>query len=678
MLLNASKRYFTKTLFNIAYECPTKLYYCSKEDYPSVKDDDEFLNSLAEGGFQVGALAKCYHPEGIEVLSLEHEDAIKQTNDLLKKDKVTILEAAISFENFFVRVDILIKMGNYLELIEVKSKSYHPQDDRFLTKSGRISSEWSAYLYDVAFQTCILQKALPQFSISPYLMVVDKSKTTSVDGLNQRFRLQRKNDHSEVVINGDISLEALGVRILTTVSVSEYVKMIWAENDQGQEAGAGTAKSFLGRVREYAQYYEEDKRFPVTIGQKCKTCEFCVTLEELGVNQKSGFKECWKTQLGWGDKYFEKPLVFNVCNFRYAQECMDSGIYLMEDIPLEDFLMKRNKKGQSEFISPTAERQHLQIVKSCHDKEAKEVVNPALFGEMENWNFPLHFIDFETSMVAIPFSKGRRPYELIAFQFSCHTIHDDGRVEHTEWIEKQPGKFPNFDFLVALKKTLESDGGTIFRYTHYENSVLREIYNQLQRALNSDQETLPPNPEHLLTWIGSITQWKEPVQFNGKTKEVSRSGDRNMVDMWKLVKRFYYHPMMRSSNSIKVVLPAVLSASEFLKEKYSKQYTSKNYSNMIWWRPDERSGLPVDPYTLLPPLFEDVDISKDMLFLENQHIQEGGAAMLAYAKMQFSEMTSEERQGIIKGLLKYCELDTLAMVMIYEHWNYVKNKLVCK
>ncbi len=42
--------------------------------------------------------------------------------------------------------------------------------------------------------------------------------------------------------------------------------------------------------------------------------------------------------------------------------------------------------------------------------------------------------------------------------------------------------------------------------------------------------------------------------------------------------------------------------------------------------------------------------------------------MVAYAKMQFTEMSEEEREAITKGLLKYCELDTLAMVMIWEHW----------
>jgi len=36
--------------------------------------------------------------------------------------------------------------------------------------------------------------------------------------------------------------------------------------------------------------------------------------------------------------------------------------------------------------------------------------------------------------------------------------------------------------------------------------------------------------------------------------------------------------------------------------------------------------------------------------------------------MQFSEMGDDEYNELKNGLLRYCELDTLAMVMIYEAW----------
>ncbi|MFD0749169.1 hypothetical protein ACFQZS_03385 [Mucilaginibacter calamicampi] len=59
----------------------------------------------------------------------------------------------------------------------------------------------------------------------------------------------------------------------------------------------------------------------------------------------------------------------------------------------------------------------------------------------------------------------------------------------------------------------------------------------------------------------------------------------------------------------------------------------------------------------------------DELCEENgKELKDGGAAMIAYVKMQFADMTEEEQAFYYNALLKYCELDTLAMVMIYEGW----------
>jgi hypothetical protein len=55
---------------------------------------------------------------------------------------------------------------------------------------------------------------------------------------------------------------------------------------------------------------------------------------------------------------------------------------------------------------------------------------------------------------------------------------------------------------------------------------------------------------------------------------------------------------------------------------------------------------------------------------EDSSIAEGGAAMTAYARMQFTEMSGEERDKVIKALLKYCELDTFAMVLVWEGLAY--------
>lgn len=67
-------------------------------------------------------------------------------------------------------------------------------------------------------------------------------------------------------------------------------------------------------------------------------------------------------------------------------------------------------------------------------------------------------------------------------------------------------------------------------------------------------------------------------------------------------------------------------------------------------------------------MFQDITKEEFELISEEDEIREGGATMTAYARIQFEDMTDYERAEIKKALLKYCELDTFAMVMIYEGW----------
>lgn len=64
--------YLTKSRFKLATECPRKLYYTGKPEYANTRSDDEFLQSLAEGGYQVGELAKLMFPGGLEITATGH------------------------------------------------------------------------------------------------------------------------------------------------------------------------------------------------------------------------------------------------------------------------------------------------------------------------------------------------------------------------------------------------------------------------------------------------------------------------------------------------------------------------------------------------------------------------------------------------------------------------------
>ena len=76
----------------------------------------------------MGELAKCYFPDGQEVKSHDHNEALEKTNQLLMLDQVTIYEAAIATDKLFIRADILVKDRNKLSLYEVKAKSFEPNE----------------------------------------------------------------------------------------------------------------------------------------------------------------------------------------------------------------------------------------------------------------------------------------------------------------------------------------------------------------------------------------------------------------------------------------------------------------------------------------------------------------------------------------------------------------------
>ena len=186
-------RYLTKSRFKLAVECPTKLFYTGKKDYANLKNDNDFLKALADGGFQVGELAKLMYPGGQEIeFNGNFQAAIDQTKELLKQENVTLYEAAINFENYFVLVDLLVKKGNSIDLIEVKAKSYNSEEkNEFRNEVGKINSKMLPYLQDIAFQTFVAKKAFPEFEYTSHLMLSDKSKKCSVYNLNQFQDFQR-------------------------------------------------------------------------------------------------------------------------------------------------------------------------------------------------------------------------------------------------------------------------------------------------------------------------------------------------------------------------------------------------------------------------------------------------------------------------------------------------------
>lgn len=656
-------RVLTKSRFKLGLECPNKLFYTGKPDeYVNNKVDDPFMEALARGGFQVEALARLQYPDGIfiDAEHYEYRKAAELTQAALHQENVTLFEAAFLVDGLFVRTDILVKTGNVIQLIEVKAKSYDPNNPYvFEGKNGGLVSGWKPNLFDLAFQKYVVQKSNPDFQIQAFLMMADKSKTASVEGLNQMFCIPKDGNPRTGLIQKFNSVAELGTSVLCTVYVDQLINDILGNKYKYLEN-----LDFEQSVGFLSQVYLNDKFLNwETEYSKCKKCEFKATPEQLAEGKKSGFRHCFKQLHHWQNHDFEKPNAFEIWCYQGKAFKEENRLFL-DELTENDF----NGAAVARKMS-RSERQWIQVEKSRDNDNSIFVLKDELRKEIDSWKFPLHFIDFETSAVALPFHKGRRPYEQVAFQFSHHQYNADGSVEHKhEFISTTAGEFPNFIFARALMKALKDDDGSIFRYSHHENSVLNQIMDQLAVSAETDKK-------ELITFLKSITASKKEKGV------IQRVGNRNMIDLCQVVKDYYYNPYTKGSNSIKQVLPACLNSSPYLKAKYSRpigqiNLTSTNFDVAHVWIEMDGSAVK-NPYKLLKPLFEGWD---DEQMEENkgdiENIADGGSALMAYSKLQYTDMTDAEREEIKKALLSYCELDTLAMVMIYEHFRFdiLKNK----
>ena len=579
--------YLTKSDYVLGINCPTKLSYKALKMY-QVEDSDAMNEVFIEQGYQIQGLARSAYPDGILINTMNYQKSAELTQQYLQNENIVLFEAAFIMDGCFFRVDILEKRGSKLRMIEVKSKSEDPDDIKPYKRDGFLRKFYWEIFTDASFQYYNLQLIYGD-NVTPYIMLIDKNAVATVDDLHLAF--EKGETHLESIQKSEV----LGDPLLFELNVKEYLDKMLEETRMNIEKLKGVIMS--GEV------------VRSEIRQTCRSCEHRKT---------GGFEECVSTQLGWKEEDFKRNTIFDVWYMVKINALLEQKKYFFEDLVVEDF---NNSKGE---LGKKGKRQWLQI--SQIRDNLGEYVDPELFKKMDSWEYPLQFIDFETAVPPLPSVKGLKPFETMAFQYSVHEYNEDGTLKHYDWISTRM-KFPNFEFVRNLRKHL-GDKGTVFCYSQHENSVLTSIKKELEKSEEQDRD-------ELIDWITSIT-WKN-------------NSPREMVDMFELVKLYYYHPKMGKSNSIKDVLPAVIHESEFLKKKYSEGYSSANYNDAKFLKDSE------NPYHLLK---------------NEAGIAKGDEAMVAYLKIRQGDDSDAD---IVEHVLKrYCELDTLAMVMIFEHWNELK------
>jgi len=628
--------WLSKSDFKSCFDCRTKLYY-RKNRYPSNRDDDPYLRFLADGGFMVEAIAKAGYPQGHDLAGeRDHRQAAARTREILDaSEDATIFEAAAIHRKYLARIDILHRQGGVLHLIEVKSKSIEDEHDQeagagdpFLAAGGRgIKTPWKPYLLDVAFQTMVLRLACQGFTVKPWLWLVNKQHRVSEAETLDKFKLTRAGldprARPEVVYSGPPgSLELSG--LLRKVDVSAHADMLMPE----VERRAGELADLLGADGGT----KREKECLQEIYKVCRECEYRFT--GPSAPPQHGFAECWEKLAAARPHVLDLYRVGQIGSTKFADpvpELIGSGKASLLDLREDQLGVEgkrrdrrlrqwKNSAGGGTECLPPGLRQELM----CHQ-------------EVPGW--PLHFVDFEACNVVLPHHAGLRPYERVAFQWSCHRVGRDGGLEHREWLNTTR-VFPNFQFARTLREAL-GERGTIYVWSDYEQGTLKKIHEQLGEWR-----------EHAGADVPALPGCADEAELDALADWIAGLGPR-IRDLHRLAEDHYFHPAMGGRTSIKVVLPAVWGASARLRgHPWFKEYLAQG-----------ADGRPVDPYDTLPALpFGNGEENED-------RVAEGTGAIRVYQDLIFlDEADARIRANREQLLRQYCRLDTAAMVMIWKHW----------
>ena len=217
----------------------------------------------------------------------------------------------------------------------------------------------------------------------------------------------------------------------------------------------------------------------------------------------------------------------------------------------------------------------------------------------------LYWLDFETCQYPVPRYEGDRPWAQVPTQYSLHITRAGGEVEHREFLA-HAGRDPWREVAESLASDIPMGAVTVAYNKTFERDRIREMAAKF------------PDLESRLL---DIVREDNPYGKARKDTDLSGLGLVDLIDPFR--KGWVYRPAMQGSKSIKFVLPALF--------------------------PDD----PALDYHNLASHSEDAPA-----------VQNGTMAIAAFAALE--DMGDPGQVAATReNLLRYCELDTWAMVAIY-------------
>ena len=204
--------------------------------------------------------------------------------------------------------------------------------------------------------------------------------------------------------------------------------------------------------------------------------------------------------------HLPKPNVFDIYDMRGCYSKIKKGIITFEDVINNNIKLGKYQKVQIES--------YLNNITLTVDKEA---VNSFL----NKLKYPIYHLDFESITPPVPLSDNAWPYEQITTQYSLHIEHEDGSLDHKEFLGDSVD--PRREIALQLCEDIPMDSCVMAFNKSFECKRLEELAS-LYPDLNV----------HLLNISNNIVDLADP--FSDAS---------------------YYHKDMGKRYSIKSVLPAL-------------------------------------------------------------------------------------------------------------------------
>jgi hypothetical protein len=193
-------------------------------------------------------------------------------------------------------------------------------------------------------------------------------------------------------------------------------------------------------------------------------------------------------------------------NQQRLAEALDRGVRRLADWPA-DLQLSARQRWQVEAARTGRER----------------VKRERLRAFIDAVRYPCYFLDYETFQTPVPLFAGTWPWQQVPFQYSLHVLHEDGAVEHREFLWTDAGEPPIQPLAGALRRDIGDEGSVLVWWKGFEGGRTLEL-----------AEAVP----ELAGFLHGL--------------------NARMVDLMEPVSRgLWVHPAFGGSTSLKKVLPVV-------------------------------------------------------------------------------------------------------------------------